>query len=139
MNRQANKNVAYPDFFPAAQLDFAARLKWSVTPKYANANHAPVVKIAGPQVVLAFAGEKLRISAAVSDPDGNAVSVKWWQFKTGTDDKNITIVNPTSLQTDVSIPKDATPGQTIYLILEATDNGSPAITRYQRVNILVKK
>ena len=27
-----NGNV-YPDFFPAAQQDFAARLKWSVTPK----------------------------------------------------------------------------------------------------------
>jgi len=139
MNKQAGKNVAYPDFFPAAQLDFAARLKWSVTPKYSNANHAPVVKIAGPKVILAFAGEKLRVNADVSDPDGNAVSIKWWQFQTTADGKNITIVNPTSAQAEVSIPKDATPGQTIYLILEATDNGTPAITRYQRVNIMVKK
>jgi len=139
MNKQANKNMPYPNFFPAAQLDFAARLKWSVTTKYANANHAPVVKIAGPQVILVFPGEKLRINADVSDPDGNAVSLKWWQFQTETDGKIITISNPASAQTEVSIPKDATPGQTIYLILEATDNGSPAITRYRRVNIMVKK
>jgi hypothetical protein len=26
-----------PDFFPAAQRDFAARLKWSVTPRFADA------------------------------------------------------------------------------------------------------
>jgi hypothetical protein len=82
MNQQINKGAAYPDFFPAAQLDFAARLKWSVTPKYANANHAPVIKIEGPEVLTAAAGEKIRVNAAVSDPDGNTVSTKWWQFQT---------------------------------------------------------
>lgn len=35
------------------------------------------------------------------------------------------------------IPADAQPGQTIHLILEATDNGSPALTHYQRVVITV--
>jgi hypothetical protein len=49
MNAQSNQAAnAYPDFFPAAQQDFAARLKWSVTPKYADANHEPVIKIEGP-------------------------------------------------------------------------------------------
>ncbi|HLL43215.1 MAG TPA: DUF1593 domain-containing protein, partial [Segetibacter sp.] len=47
------KESAYPNFFPQAQLDFAARLKWSVTPKYADANHEPVVNIEGPLNVLA--------------------------------------------------------------------------------------
>jgi hypothetical protein len=44
----ANQNQgSYPNFFPTAQNDFAARLKWSVTQKYADANHEPVVKIEG--------------------------------------------------------------------------------------------
>ena len=30
-----------PNFAPAAQNDFAARMKWSVTPTYAGANHEP--------------------------------------------------------------------------------------------------
>jgi hypothetical protein len=138
---QANKTanaLAYPDFFPAAQRDFAARLKWSVTPKYAGANHEPVVKIEGPLHIMASAGEKIRLNGVVSDPDGDAVSVKWWQFQTGTYPKKINISNPTSLQTTIEIPKDAASSQTIHLVLEATDNGTPALTRYQRVIITIR-
>ena len=43
-------------FFPSAQEDFAARLKWSVTPKYPDANHAPVAQIEGPQNMANIAG-----------------------------------------------------------------------------------
>jgi hypothetical protein len=31
------------------------------------------------------------------------------------------------------VPKDASVGDTIHLILEVTDKGTPALTRYQRV------
>ncbi|HVS92123.1 MAG TPA: DUF1593 domain-containing protein [Mucilaginibacter sp.] len=137
VNTQAVK-IVYPDFFPAAQNDFAARLKWSVTPKFAGANHEPVVKIEGPLNVMASAGEKIHINGAVSDPDGNAVTVKWWQFRVGTYPKTVAILNPDSVQTEVEIPKDAVSGQTIHIILEATDNGTPALTRYQRVIITVR-
>lgn len=140
MNDPSNKpaSAAYPNFFPAAQRDFAARLKWSVTPQYKNANHAPVVNIEGPLNVLASAGEKIRLNGVVSDPDGDVVSIKWWQFGVGSYPKAITIESPTSVQTQVLIPRDAAPGQTIHLILEATDNGTPAMTRYQRVIVTVR-
>jgi hypothetical protein len=142
LSKQMNKSaqgLAYPDFFPAAELDFAARMKWAVTPKYSGANHPPAVKIEGPQTLVASPGDKIHVNAAVSDPDGNTVSIKWWQFVTGTDIKAVTIANSTSTQVEVFIPKDAVPGQTVYVILEATDNGTPPITRYQRVNIMIKK
>ena len=135
MNKSAN---AYPDFFPAAQLDFATRLTWSVTSKYADANHEPVITIEGPLDALASPGETIRLNGKVSDPDGNKVSTKWWQFQVGTYANPITILNPTSLQTKLTIPKDAVAGQTIHVVLEATDNGSPSLTRYQRVVITVK-
>ncbi|WP_413667459.1 nucleoside hydrolase-like domain-containing protein [Mucilaginibacter sp. Mucisp86] len=138
---QTNKTAdvaAYPNFFPAAQQDFAARLKWSVTPKYAGANHEPVVKIEGPLNIMASAGEKIRLNGKVSDPDGNAVSINWWQFQVGTYQKKVNIVNATSAQAVVEIPADAVSGQTIHIILEATDNGSPSLTRYQRVVITVR-
>ena len=130
--------VAYPDFFPAAQNDYAARLKWSVTPGYANANHQPVIKIEGPLNIMASAGEKIRLTGAVSDPDKNAVSVKWWQFQSGTYPGKITINNADSSQAQIEIPKDAVSGQTIHIILEATDNGTPVLTSYQRVVITVR-
>jgi hypothetical protein len=135
VNKSAN---AYPNFFPAAQQDFAARLKWSVTPKYSDANHEPNVKIDGPLNVLASPGETIRLNGNVSDPDGNKVSTKWWQFLAGSYPNKLIISNPTSLQSKFTIPKDAGSGQTIHLILEATDNGSPALTRYQRVIITVR-
>ncbi|GAB3796677.1 DUF1593 domain-containing protein [Spirosoma humi] len=141
LNNQLAKSateLAYPNFFPQAQRDFAARLKWSVTPKYANANHEPVVNVEGPLTIMASAGEKIRLHGAVSDPDGNAVSTNWWQLRVGSYPNNVSISNPASVQADVLIPSDATGGQTIHLILEATDNGTPSLTRYQRVIITVR-
>jgi hypothetical protein len=87
---------------------------------------------------MASAGEKIRLSGDVSDPDGNKVTVKWWQFQVGTYPKTVNIINPASLQTEVEIPKDAVSGQTIHIVLEATDNGMPALTRYARVVVTVR-
>lgn len=129
----------YPNFFPAAQNDFAARMKWSITPKYADANHEPVVFINGPLKLVAYAGQQIKLFGSVSDPDGNAVSVRWWHFELSESKNKLEISNPTSLQTEVMIPKDAIPDQAYHLILEATDNGTPALTRYQRVIITVKE
>lgn len=136
--QQSQTERAYPDFFPQAQRDFANRLKWSVTDSYAAANHEPVVRIEGLLTLLASPGQKIPLYGFVSDPDGNDVSVKWWQFHTGTYPGKVEISNPTSLKTEVLIPKDVVEGQTIHVILEATDDGSPSLTRYQRVIITVK-
>jgi hypothetical protein len=136
---QSNKNGnVFPDFFPAAQRDFAARLKWSVTPKYTGANHLPVVQIEGPLHVLASPGETIKLTGTVSDPDGNKLSVSWWQFQVGTYPGKISFSNMNSEQTKILIPKDAISGQTIHVILEVTDNGSPSLTAYERVIITVK-
>jgi hypothetical protein len=141
LNNQLNERSgqsAYPDFLPQAQRDFAARLKWSVTAKYQDANHEPVVKIEGPLNILASAGEKIRLNGAVSDPDGNALTIRWWQFNAGSYQGKVIISNPDSRQAEIIIPKDAAGGQTIHVILEAYDNGTPSLTSYQRVIITVK-
>jgi hypothetical protein len=135
MNSNAN---AYPNFFPAAQNDFAARLKWSVTPKYSDANHAPVATIEGPPNVLASAGETIKLNGHVTDPDKDQVSIKWWQFNVGTYPNAITISNANNTQAKVAIPKDAVAGQTIHIVIEAADSGSPSLTTYQRIIITVK-
>ncbi|RYU94241.1 DUF1593 domain-containing protein [Emticicia agri] len=139
MNDQARQASAFPDFFAKAQHDFAARMKWAVTPKYANANHAPMVRIEGPLTIMATPGAKIRLNGFVSDPDGNTVTTKWWQFQVGTYPNKVGITKPDALQTEIEIPKDAQPGQTIHLILEATDNGTPTLTKYQRLIITVRK
>ena len=129
-----------PNFTPAAQNDFAARMKWSVTPTYAGANHEPTVTMRGSTRVAAKPGETVRLEAAATDPDGNAVAVRWWRWKdVDTYPGDITISAPTALAASLQVPNDATPGQTIQLVLEATDNGTPALTRYQRVVISVAR
>ena len=129
-----------PNFTPAAQNGFAARLRWSVTPTYAGANHEPVVAVRGGGRVSARPGETVRLEGTASDPDGNAVAVRWWRWKdVDTYPGDVSLSDPTALATRLQVPNDATPGQTIQLVLEATDDGRPALTRYQRVVVSVTR
>ena len=126
-------------FFAAAQNDFAARLRWSVTPKYEGANHEPKVSIAGPMELSAKAGSSVRLQAQVSDPDRNSVRVTWWQYNdASTYPGDIRLSDPSSLATTFQVPPDAKPGETIHIILEATDDGEPPLTRYKRVVVTVR-
>ena len=136
--KEKDNKETYPNFFPAAQLDFAARLKWSVTPNYKDANHAPRLKVEGPLNFLAAPGDTVRINGNVDDPDGDKISVEWWQFRAGTYPGKINILNPNTTKVKVLIPKDAVAGQTIHIIFKATDNGSPSLTGYQRIIITTK-
>jgi hypothetical protein len=125
---------------PAAQNDFAARVKWSVTSTYAGANHEPVVAVRGGARISAHPGEVVRLDGIASDPDGNVVAVRWWRWKdVDSYPGEVTLANPTSLAPSLRVPADAAPGQTIQLVLEATDDGRPALTRYQRVVVLVAR
>jgi hypothetical protein len=124
------------NFLPAVQNGLASRLKWSVTPAYEEANHEPVIK--APLTISAKPGDRVKMKATVSDPDKkDTVAVKWWQFKVGTYKGDVNIDDPTSAFTSFVIPGNAKPGDTIHLILEAIDSGSPALTRYHRVIITV--
>jgi hypothetical protein len=126
-------------FFAAAQNDFAARLKWAVTPKFSDANHAPKVRVKGSLNIFARSGSTVNLQAEVSDPDRNAVTVKWWQHNdAGTFPGDITFSAPTALKTTFRVPADAKLGQVINVVLEATDDGTPRLTRYQRVIVIVQ-
>jgi hypothetical protein len=96
--------------------------------------------IRGNSRISARPGETIRLQGVASDPDGNKVVVKWWQWKdVGTYPGQVMLSNPTSLATSMQAPADATAGQTIHLILEAADNGTPTLTRYQRIVVSVTR
>ena len=129
-----------PNFIPAAQNDFAARMQWSVSATYTAANHEPIVSIKGVARLSARPGDTIRLEGTVSDPDGNAVAVRWWRWKdVDTYPGDVSLSTPTTLTTELRVPDDATPGQTIEVVLEATDKGRPALTRYQRVVVIVTR
>jgi hypothetical protein len=126
-------------FFAAAQRDFAARLQWSVTPTYTGANHEPLVRIDGPLAVSARAGQTVRLGGTVTDPDRDMVTVRWWHYReAGTYPGAIVIRNAAARDATLQLPGDAQPGQTIHVMLEATDSGTPSLTRYQRVILTVR-
>ena len=128
-----------PNFAPAAQNDFAARVKWSVTPTFAAANHEPRVSIRGSARVAARPGQTVRLEGAATDPDGNAVRVRWWRWKDVDGyPGEVSFSSPASLATSIQVPADAVAGQTIQLVLEATDDGAPPLTRYARVVVSVR-
>jgi hypothetical protein len=112
----------------AAQNDFAARLKWSVTPKFRDANHPPAVRIKGPLAIFASPGSTIQLQAEISDPDHDSVSVTWWQYNdAGTYPNDITFSDQTALTTTFRVSDDAKSGQTIDVILEGNRQWNASI------------
>jgi hypothetical protein len=126
-------------FFAAAQNDFAARMQWSVTPEFEAANHPPKVSIEGPLEISAHPGSTVRLQGEVSDPDHDSVNVTWWQYNdAGTYPGDIAISEPSALTTSFRVPDDAKQGQTINVVLEAMDSGTPRLARYGRIVVTVQ-
>jgi hypothetical protein len=128
----------------AYQNDFAARMDWTIK-SYKEANHPPVPKLHHERQLTAKIGDRVQLSAEGStDPDGNSLSYKWFYYgEPGT----FTIAtartgNPLKIEDDdkanawFMVPKTTRPG-TMHIILAVTDNGVPALTRYERVIITV--
>lgn len=123
----------------AAQNDFAARMRWILTPRHRDGNHAPTVKILGGDQLRAWPGTVVTLAGHTADPDGDRVATRWWQYREeGTYPGAVTIADRGRGRAAVTIPADATPGQTISVILQGTDNGDFPLTRYDRVVIKVR-
>ena len=128
------RDYATARWFELAQRDFAARLTWTVTPAFAAANHEPKVTVSGPLNRTAAPGSTVRLVATASDPDKNALTVKWWQYTDAdTYPGTVSLESPETLISTFQVPTDATPGQTIHVLIQVTDNGTPALTSFQRV------
>lgn len=124
--------------------DFAARMDWSVTSKYEDANHHPLAVVNGDPSrrileVTALAGSSVKLSAeGSSDPDKNALTYIWSFYKEPSSYHGaMTIRDNLTSSATVAIPADAG-GKSLHLILELSDNGSPNLYAYRRVIIEVK-
>lgn len=125
------------------QHDFATRADWCITPKYEDANHNPSLSIKEGLDFVAKPGETLKLHAVTSDPDGDYVSVKWSQyFEADTyeepeTNKGIYIKGANSDVATITVPEDAKDGDNLIILVQATDNGTHSLTRYQQVVITV--
>jgi hypothetical protein len=123
---------------PALQNDFAARADWCVK-SYEDANHPPVVMLGHAADLEVKRGAVVNLSAkGTIDPDGDEMRYHWWQCEEAdTFGGAIEIQNADKQDSSFTVPGDADDGQTIHVICEVRDDGSPAITRYQRVILTV--
>jgi hypothetical protein len=123
----------------AYQNDFAARMDWTIKP-YKQANHPPKVVLKHSNHLQAKTGEAVALSAeGSSDPDGGQLAYEWMYYpEPGTYKKKepVEIKNKTNREATLIAPKVEQP-ETIHVILKVTDNGKPALTRYQRVIVVV--
>ena len=118
----------------AFQNDFAARADWCVW-AYENANHPPDVHLAHEEDMAVRPGQKVDLSArGTTDPDNDDLTCRWWQYmEAGTCASVVDLADSSQWEVSFSVPSDIHPGQTIHIICEVTDNGSPSLTRYRRV------
>lgn len=121
-------------WIPAAQNDFAARMDWSVATTYSAANHQPRAAVVGALARTVSPGQVINLDASPStDPDGNALTFSWWQYYDADSAVGrVTINNPASRNAaSFTVPNE--PGRQIHIIVEVKDNGTPALTSYQRI------
>lgn len=133
-----NGDVHWPlaRWIPAFQNDFAARMEWTVKP-FEECNHEPVIAIEEGIDFAVDKGQTVTLTAKTYDPDGNDVTVKFWQY----DDAD-TIFTDVDMSVNgnvctITVPDNCLYGDTIHVIVEATDNGEIPLTRYQRAIIVV--
>jgi len=125
--------------------DFQARMDWSITGNYSEANHHPIAVINGDETkqvleVSAAPGSTVNLSATgSSDPDGDSLSYKWFFYRDpGTYKKSVTIDNSKTITPTVHVPSDAG-GSELHIILELRDSGDPSLYAYRRVIINVSE
>lgn len=128
-------NYSQTRWLIAAQEDFAARADWCVK-SYADANHAPQITVKEGMHLTANPGQELLLTIETRDPDRNGIRLKAWAYpEAGSGNAGINIGGKQAI---VSIPDSAKKGDTFHVVIEGTDNGMPALTRYRRVVISIR-
>ncbi len=121
----------------AFQHDFAARMDWCVK-SYEEANHPPVAKLGIDNQISVKSGDKVVLtSKGSSDPDGDNLTYQWFHYREpGTFKGMISIENAETNNAGFEAPEVSYP-QTAHFILTVTDDGTPALSRYQRVIVSI--
>jgi hypothetical protein len=130
------------------QHDFAARMDWSITPEFGDANHPPRIQLNAngwtPNTrtreleFTVVSGDVVELDAsATSDPDDDGLDFHWFQYReAGTYRGNVALERPTPRTLKFVAPSVMCP-KTIHLILDVKDDGAPALHAFQRVVIKV--
>jgi hypothetical protein len=134
------------------QNDFAARMDWCATDDFKKANHNPVAVLNGDKTkrvihVNARSGETVRLSAeGTSDPDGNELAPRWWiypeagtimNWKTRRLPEDVALSSDQGLTTSLLAPK-VLKTETLHVIFEVHDTGTPKLWAYRRAVVKIE-
>ncbi|MFT5854293.1 MAG: putative membrane-bound dehydrogenase-like protein, partial [Verrucomicrobiales bacterium] len=138
---KTNRDNTAARWAEALQNDFKARLDWCATDKFEAANHPPQPYLqdsTGREVmtVKVACGKLISLTARGSkDPDGDTLSYRWSVYaEAGSYTGEVTIRDPQRSEAVLRVPTEAA-GKTIHVVLAATDDGEPSLTRYRRIII----
>lgn len=127
-------------WLPQTNNSFYARCKWEKN-DFSHANHEPVAAFNKNKSVKftylsAKPGAVVRLNAKGStDPDGDNLSYKWWQYKEADSyDGEVIISNSDAEAASFILPPDIG-DKNIHIILEVKDDGDPVLTVYHRIII----
>ncbi|HPG38595.1 MAG TPA: DUF1593 domain-containing protein [bacterium] len=127
----------------AYQYDFAARMDWCVAQDFKDANHNPIAVLntcTGKDIVemTVTSGGQVEFSAEGStDPDGNKLTIAWFQYpEAGTWPGVIQLKSTDKMATGFVAPV-VDEKQTIHIILQVRDDGTPNLTAYRRAIVTV--
>lgn len=125
----------------AFQNDFAARMDWCVSGNVKDANHNPVVALNGNATksvmyVRAKRGQEIQLSAEGSyDPDKNKLAYTWFLYPEAGGYTGGLELSDTSKDALTFVMPGLNEGQSLHLICQVKDDGSPALFSYRRVII----
>lgn len=131
MNEAKDDLILFPNFFPAAQIDFATRMQWSVTNSYKNANHAPI--ITANSSIKVKANSTVHLNARVIEPDGDKYDVRLWQFSNSKKTPRLIIQDSVNLHTSIKIPANINSNESLFLVVEVKDKKQ--LTSYKIIKI----
>lgn len=132
---EMDKSYPQTRWIKPMQLDFAARADWCIKP-FEEANHPPQISVSQGNSINAKPGEKLVLNLSAEDIDEHPVFFNVWPYAEAGD--GAATVEIKTEVASVKIPKTAKSGEQYHIIVEGTDTGFPALTRYQRVIISIK-
>ena len=125
------------------QNDFRARMDWCVADTFDKANHHPKAVLNDDATKRIFhlsvkSGETVQLSAAGSqDPDGNGLKMEWFVYpEAGTFRGAVELSSSTGDKTSFVAPAVQKP-ESIHVILQAEDDGTPALVSYRRAVVSV--
>ncbi len=125
------------------QHDFSARLDWCVADSFGKANHNPIAVLNSDKTrnvlqLTAKPGQTVTLSAAGSwDPDGNGVKTTWFVYPEAGTHRGTAELSETGGNETVLVAPEVKKPETVHVILQLQDSGTPSLFAYRRVIVTV--